>query len=55
MEQLLGVLDGEVKYTATSVGKNGIFYAAALESIDNISSVDAIENKSRGLSDFQKI
>ena len=30
MERLLSVLDGEAKYTNTSIGRNRIFYAATL-------------------------
>ena len=33
MERLLSVLDGEVKCTVTSVGRSGIFYAAALKTL----------------------
>ena len=33
MERLLSVLDGEVKCTVISVGRSGIFYAAALKTL----------------------
>ena len=33
MEHLLSALDGEAKHTLTSIGRSGIFYAAALKTL----------------------
>ena len=33
MERLLSVLDGEVKQTVMSIGRNGLFYATAMKTL----------------------